>query len=75
MAIKARDALSNKIYGKNIILKDVKTEKYGRLLCEIYYEGEHLNKWLIDNRYALPYDGGTKKLPESWRDYYFHNKI
>ncbi len=75
IAIKARDALSNKIYGKNITLKDVKTEKYGRLLCEIYYKGEHLNKWLIDNRYALPYDGGTKKLPESWKEYYYHNKI
>lgn len=73
IAIKARDALSNKIFGKDIILKDVKTEKYGRLLCEIYFEGEHINEWLISRRFALRYNGGTKKIPKSWKDFHERN--
>ena len=75
IAQKARDALSEKIMGKDIFLKDVQTEKYGRLLCEIYLNKEHLNKWMIDQRYALAYDGGTKVIPKSWKNYHEKNII
>ena len=75
IAVKAQKELSDKIFGKDIVLKDVKTEKYGRLLCEIYFENEHLNKWLVDRRLALPYDGGTKKIPTSWKRYHENNEM
>ena len=29
----------------------------------------HLNQWLLDNKYAVEYDGGTKHPPESWANY------
>jgi len=74
-AIQARDSLSKRIMGKDIFLKNVKTEKYGRLLCDIYLEKENLNKWMIDKRFALPYDGGTKTIPISWEKYYNNNSI
>ena len=86
----------------------MKTEKYGRLLCEVYAKssstgtdngnggegdknskkkkqssvkgkagdeeekefGVHLNQWLIDERLAVSYDGGTKKFPKSWKRFY-----
>ena len=50
IAVKARDALSERIMGKEIRLENVQTEKYGRLLCEVYLGNEHLNKWMIDER-------------------------
>ena len=32
--------------------------------------GIELSKWAIENRFAVPYDGGTKKSPQSWSEYY-----
>jgi micrococcal nuclease len=75
VAIKARDALSERIMGKVIRLENVQTEKYGRILCEIYFGETHMNKWLIDERYALAYDGGTKIIPKSWKKYHENGEI
>ncbi len=52
--------------GKDILLKNVKLEKYGRLLCDVYYGNVHINKWMVDKRFGLPYNGGTKSRPKSW---------
>lgn len=65
----ARDAVSNLIMQKYIRLENVKSEKYGRILADVYIGDIHLNQWLIDNRYAVAYDGGTKHTPESWLKY------
>jgi micrococcal nuclease len=75
IAILARDALSEKIMGKEIRLENIKTEKYGRVLCDIYLDQSHLNQWLIDEKYALPYDGGTKVIPKSWKKYHKTGEI
>ena len=69
VAKEARDALSALILHKNIVLKNVATEKYGRILADVYLDELHINKWLIDQRFAVKYDGGTKKSPESWVQY------
>jgi len=66
LAKKARDALSNMIFWKIVELKNVKLEKYGRLLADVYLGDIHLNQWLIDNNYAVRYDGGTKQIPDEW---------
>jgi endonuclease YncB( thermonuclease family) len=42
-AIEARDALSSKIMGKQVTLKNVKTEKYGRILADVHLDGMNLN--------------------------------
>ena len=69
VAKEARDALSALILHKNIVLKNVTTEKYGRILADVYLDELHINKWLIEQRFAVKYDGGTKKPPESWVQY------
>jgi len=69
VAKEARDALSALILHKNIVLKNVATEKYGRILADVYLDELHINKWLIEQRFAVKYDGGTKKPPESWVQY------
>ena len=66
LAKHARDALTDKIYGKIIELKNIETEKYGRILADVYLVNEHINQWLIDSNFAVPYDGGTKHRPDEW---------
>ena len=83
--------LENLILNKMIILKNTTTEKYGRILADIYLErseaegdGErgnsegdsrrscddlHLNQWLLDKKLAVPYNGKTKHVPDSWIEY------
>ena len=34
--------------------------KYGRILANIYINNLNLNQYLIDNKYAYRYEGGTK---------------
>jgi micrococcal nuclease len=56
----AKEALSNLILHKEIILKNVGTEKYGRILADVYLDDLCINDWLIKEQYAVKYDGGTK---------------
>lgn len=65
-AFEARDALHKLIFGKIIQLKNKKTEKWGRILADVYLEELHVNKWMLDNNYSVLYDGGTKQRPEEW---------
>ncbi len=65
----ARDALAGLIMNKQIRLENVESEKYGRILADVYLGDLHINKWLIDNRYAVAYDGGTKQRPDNWLEY------
>jgi len=66
MAKQARDALNERIHGKMVSLKNVSTEKYGRLLADVYIDGECLNTWMLVNKYAIKYNGGTKNKPIEW---------
>lgn len=65
----ARDALSGLILNKLVVLKNIQSEKYGRILAEVYMDELCLNEWMIQQRYAVKYDGGTKKSPSSWITY------
>ena len=65
-AIVARDALSDKILHQ-IVKLDIKgVEKYGRILADVFYNGENMNEWMLNNGYAVKHDGGTKKRDEKW---------
>lgn len=68
-AMEARHVLTELILGKIIQIFVVKTDKYGRLLCEIYTEDTNgdwfdVGKWLVKNGYAVEYDGGKKQVFE-----------
>lgn len=66
LAINARDALANMIMGKIVDLRNNKTEKYGRILSDVYYGDVHVNQWMLDHQFAIPYDGRTKIRPDEW---------
>jgi micrococcal nuclease len=66
LAKQSRDSLHELIYGKTVKLGNVSMEKYGRLLADVYLNDVHVNQWMLDNKYAIPYDGGTKSRPAEW---------
>lgn len=68
-AKQARDFVSNLVLNKYIRLEHVESEKYGRILADVYIGNIHLNEILLKERYAVKYDGGTKIKPTSWLNY------
>jgi micrococcal nuclease len=56
--LKIKEILSSQILGKEVILKTYKDKKgkYGRWLAEVYLNGLNINKWLLENNYAKPYN-------------------
>jgi micrococcal nuclease len=68
-----RDYLRSKILNKVVKLKCGDFDKYGRLLTTIICDDDKccVNDWLIENKYAFAYDGGTKK---SWKEYLENNQ-
>jgi micrococcal nuclease len=68
-AKEVRDELTKMILNKEIQLKNIKSEKYGRILADVYLDNIFINEWLIENRFAVKYDGGTKNKPKSWKQY------
>ena len=72
-----RDKLREKILNSVVQLKCGDLDKYGRLLGKIYLKQENdgqsgggksvsINDWLVQNKYAFPYDGGKK---QDWGKY------
>ena len=66
LAIQSRDALVDLIMDKTIQLKNISSEKYGRVLADVYLDDLHINQWMLDNHYAVPYDGGAKHRSSEW---------
>lgn len=76
-AVIARDAVASMIDGKIVSLADVATDKYGRLLADVIMpsSGRSLSEWLIEQRHAVAYDGGTKYRPRSWLEYHRRDEL
>ena len=68
MAIISRDKLAEKCLGKKVTLTEIKREKYGRVLADVYCDGLFLNEWMITEKLAVKYDGGTK-AKINWPEY------
>lgn len=60
----ARAFLTKKLYnGSRIELKDIKRDKYFRILADVLIDDENVGAQLLEAGLAKPYNGGTK---ESW---------
>lgn len=72
VAMVARDALAAKVLNQTVFLQNIDTEKYGRVLADVYLE-EHksgsgsgkpekqsISEWMLENHYAVAYNGGAK---------------
>jgi micrococcal nuclease len=62
LAVKARDFLRNLILDKIIIIECLDFDKYGRLLGNLFIEGNEksISNMMIEKGFAKAYDGGTK---------------
>ena len=60
VAVLAKTELTNMIMDKTVVLTNVGTEKYGRILAEVYVGDIHVNQHMIDAKLAVPYNGGGK---------------
>ena len=66
----AKKEMNDLIMNKMVTLQNVQTEKYGRILADVYIGDLHLNQHMIEKRLAVTYDGGTKMKPTNWMNYY-----
>lgn len=78
----AKMYVSDRVLHKTIYLDNVKTEKYGRVLADVYInpilqaagqeqrQNESLSQMLLRNGLAVEYDGGTKNVPDNWMNHY-----
>jgi endonuclease YncB( thermonuclease family) len=69
VAVMAKSFLSE-MNNKIVTLRNVDLDKYGRLLADVYFQERHLNKEMIDKRFAVKYDGRTKVVPSCWETYH-----
>jgi endonuclease YncB( thermonuclease family) len=70
----AKNAVEDMVLNKVVVLKNVSTEKYGRILADVYIGDVCLSEYQLRKRHAVPYDGKTKKIPNSWKAYYNCNE-
>lgn len=73
-AQKARDILKDKILNQYVLVTDIKIDKYGRYLCNVWLDDININEWLLDKHLVVKYSGGKKESPTDWLDY-FDGKI
>ena len=69
-ALAAKNALSEKIMNRMVFLQNIDTEKYGRVLADVFLEEpgpgsgksetQSISEWMLQNHYAVDYDGTTK---------------
>ena len=71
IALIAKKTIEDKILHKQVILKNVKYDKYGRLLANVFYKDEDISQMMIDKKLAVPYFGKKKKPPKCWKKYYY----
>jgi len=71
----AKQQMIDLVMNKQVTLKNINTEKYGRILADVYLDDMHLNKVMLEKRLAVPYDGGTKISPSNWMNYYCKGEL
>lgn len=64
----ARDWVRDCMQGKVVVLKNIDLDKYGRVLADVQCNEIDVAKKLIELRYAVGYNGGTK-VAVDWADY------
>jgi len=57
----AKEALTKKISGKTVILKELKTDIYRRVMALVYLDGKSVNEYIVKNGFAESHrDAGTE---------------
>lgn len=54
-ALNSRDFLASMVLDKTVELKSVRTDKYGRILAEVYCDNINMSDLLLEKGYAVVY--------------------
>jgi len=60
--VAAKNALSERIAGKQVSCREEATDRYDRIVAECFVEGQNLNDWLVANGWALAYRRYSSKF-------------
>lgn len=71
----AQNFVANLVLNKYVRLENIASEKYGRILADVYIDDIHVNELLLKERFAVKYDGGTKIKPTSWIMYMLKGEL
>lgn len=71
----AKQEMSDIVLNKIVTLKNVQTEKYGRVVSDVYIGELHLNSHMIEQRLAVRYNIGKKNSPRNWINYYTKGEL
>jgi micrococcal nuclease len=71
----AKQRVTDLILNKRIEVRNIGTEKYGRVLADVLVDGQDIGTLLVNERLALRYNGGTKQRPVSWLKYYQNGEM
>ena len=71
----AKQKVTELLLNKVVTLHNCQTEKYGRILADIYIENFCVNNYLVKTRLAVMYDGGTKFHPKNWMKYHLTGEL
>lgn len=66
--------LMDLLLNKSVKLKNIKIDKYGRLLADVNLNEINITEWLINNKYGVKYYG-KKKENINWFNYIKLNNI
>jgi endonuclease YncB( thermonuclease family) len=72
IAQKAQQFLSNFILHKQVNIHNISKDKYGRLLCDVFFQNKNISDIMIEKKLAVKYFGGKKQVPENWKEYYLN---
>ena len=70
IALKAKAFVQDLLLNQRVQLENVETEKYGRLLADVLYQGVSVGDMLVREHLAVRYDGGHKQVPDNWVEYW-----
>lgn len=59
--LEAKAFVIDKVLDKVVVIKTEKVSKWGYFLADVFIDGSHLNKALLAEGLAKPYDGGKKE--------------
>jgi micrococcal nuclease len=72
VALQVKEYVASLILRKQVFVKNIQKDKYGRLLSDVFIDDLKLDlaQHLLEKHYAVSYDGGTKTKVD-WKTYVF----
>ena len=58
----SRDALSRLIFNKNVTLANIKIDRFGNIISNVYLDGVDVSQWMILNEFSVDRNSTSKKF-------------